>query len=103
MERGVGGGGPISAANLDCGFHISRNPRSEGIPYLQETWFGGSHICRKPGWGDPISTENLHGGRGNPMSAGNLDGGRDLISAGNLDWGSHTCRKPRWVLIPNLQ
>ena len=36
-----------------------------------------------------------------PISGGNLDGGgggggRDLIPAGNLDGGSHTCRKPRW-------
>ena len=55
---------------------------------------GGSHICRKPRWGDSISAENLHGGGGDPLSAGNLDGGRDLISAGNLDLGSHTYKKP---------
>ena len=80
---------------------------------------GGSHICSEPRWGDPISTgsqtwdpistgnldggggipyleETYMGGGGDPMSAGNLDGWRDLISAGNLDWRSHTCRKPRW-------
>ena len=34
---GGGRGGPISAGNLDCGSHISRNSRSDGIPYLQET------------------------------------------------------------------
>ena len=48
------------------------------IPYLQETYMGG--------WGDP-------------MSSGNLDrcggGGGGLISAGNLDGGSHICKKPR--------
>ena len=45
---------------------------------------GGSHICRKPRWGDPIPTGSqtsyriypgsLDGGRGDPISAGNLDG-----------------------------
>ena len=48
-----------------------------GIPYLQKTYIGGG------------------GGETDPISAQNLDGGRDLISAGNLDLGSHICRKPR--------
>ena len=34
-----------------------------GIPYLEETYMMcGSHICRKPRWGDPISAENIDGG-----------------------------------------
>ena len=93
-----------------------------GIPYLQETYIrdpisagnldtGGSHICKKntwgnpisaakPRWGDPISAANLDGGGGggdsvptgsqmwNPISEGNLNGrggGGDSISAGNPD------------------
>ena len=66
----------------------------------------GSQICSKPRWGgggDPITAGNLDGE--DPISARNLDKGGDPISAGNLDgrWGSHICRKPRWVEIPYLQ
>ena len=69
-------GDPIPAGNLDGGRIPNLQEAICGIPYLLETYIGG--------------------GGGNPMSAGNLDGWRDLISAGNLYWRSHTCRKPRW-------
>ena len=38
---------------------------------MKSTW-GGSQICRKPRWWDPICAGNLDGG--DPISAGNLDG-----------------------------
>ena len=62
---------------------------------------GGSHLCRKPRWGDPIPTASQ---TSDPISPGNLDGGGgDPISAGNLDWGSHISRNPRSQGIPYLQ
>ena len=41
---------PISAGNLDGGW---------GTLNLQETYMGGSHMCRKSRWRDPISAGNL--------------------------------------------
>ena len=72
---------------------------------------GGSHMCRKPRWGDPISAGNLDGEipiptgskTWDPISVGNLDGGGGCpISAGHLDWGSHISRNPRSEGIPYL-
>ena len=77
-----GGRDLISAGNLDLGSHTYRKPRCGGdrkptrshmrnpispgnlhrgwgIPNLQETYMGESHMCRKPRGRDPISTGNL--------------------------------------------
>ena len=60
----MGRGDPISAGNLDRGDPISAGDLDGGG--------GGSHLCRKPRWGDPIPTGSQ---MLDPISAGNLDGG----------------------------